>query len=109
MILPSSPWESSRPFAAWEMRLAGQAQTQRASKILVAGRPGQPYDRALLGRRAQQLRPGLRVLYMTGYSRNAVVHHGRLDEGVELLEKPIIQNSLAARVRTVLDRSAAAN
>ncbi len=62
-----------------------------------------------LGRRAQQLRPGLRVLYMTGYSRNAVVHHGRLDEGVELLEKPITQNALAARVRTVLDRSAAAN
>ena len=61
-----------------------------------------------LGRRAQQLRPGLRVLYMTGYSRNAVVHHGRLDEGVELLEKPITQNALAARVRTVLDRSAAA-
>jgi CheY-like chemotaxis protein len=61
-----------------------------------------------LGRRAQQLRPGLHVLYMTGYSRNAVVHHGRLDEGVELLEKPITQNALAARVRTVLDRAAAA-
>ena len=59
-----------------------------------------------LGRRAQELRPGLRVLYMTGYSRNAVVHHGQLDEGVELLEKPITQNALAARVRTVLDRSA---
>ncbi len=62
-----------------------------------------------LGRRAQQLRPGLRVLYMTGYSRNAVVHHGRLDEGVELLEKPITQNALAARVRSMLDRAAARN
>jgi CheY-like chemotaxis protein len=62
-----------------------------------------------LGRRAQQLRPGLRVLYMSGYSRNAVVHHGRLDEGVELLEKPITQNALAARVRTVLDRAAVRN
>jgi PAS domain S-box-containing protein len=62
-----------------------------------------------LGRRAQQLRPGLRVLYMTGYARNAVVRHGRLDEGVELLEKPITQNALAARVRRVLDRSAARN
>ncbi len=41
-----------------------------------------------LGRRAQQIRPGIKILYMTGYSRNAVVHQGRLDEGVELLEKP---------------------
>ncbi|MCK1358755.1 PAS domain-containing sensor histidine kinase [Bradyrhizobium sp. 199] len=57
-----------------------------------------------LGRRAQQIRPGLKVLYMTGYSRNAVVHQGRLDEGVDLLEKPISQAKLALRVREVLDR-----
>jgi CheY-like chemotaxis protein len=41
-----------------------------------------------LGRRAQQSRPGIKILYMTGYFRNAVVHQGRLDEGVELLETP---------------------
>jgi PAS domain S-box-containing protein len=58
-----------------------------------------------LGRRAQELRPELRVLYMSGYSRNAVVHHGRLDEGVALLQKPITQTHLAARVRDVLDQS----
>jgi PAS domain S-box-containing protein len=58
-----------------------------------------------LGRRAQALRPGLRVLYMTGYSRNAVVHHGRLDEGVDLLQKPVSQTQLASRVREILDRS----
>jgi PAS domain S-box-containing protein len=57
-----------------------------------------------LGRRALELRPNLRVLYMTGYSRNAVVHHGRLDEGVELLQKPITQTHLAARVRDMLDQ-----
>jgi hypothetical protein len=34
-----------------------------------------------LAREAERLRPGIRVLYMTGYSRNAVVHQGRLDEG----------------------------
>ena len=56
--------------------------------------------------RAQQIRPGLRVLYMTGYSRNAVVHHGRLEQGVELLQKPITQTHLAARVRDLLDQSA---
>jgi len=57
-----------------------------------------------LGQRALQIRPDLRVLYMTGYSRNAVVHHGRLDEGVELLQKPITQTHLAARVRDILDQ-----
>jgi PAS domain S-box-containing protein len=57
-----------------------------------------------LGRRAQQIRPGVKILYMTGYSRNAVVHQGRLDEGVELLEKPVSQAKLALRVREMLDR-----
>ncbi|MBJ7404566.1 MAG: PAS domain S-box protein [Bradyrhizobium sp.] len=57
-----------------------------------------------LGRRAQQIRPGLKVLYMTGYSRNAVVHQGRLDEGVDILEKPVSQAKLALRVREILDR-----
>jgi hypothetical protein len=41
---------------------------------------------------------------MTGYSRNAVVHHGRLDEGVEVLQKPIGQQLLGERVRDLLDR-----
>lgn len=58
-----------------------------------------------LGRRAQQIRPRLRILYMTGYSRNAVVHQGRLDEGVDLLEKPVTQARLALKVREILDRS----
>jgi CheY-like chemotaxis protein/anti-sigma regulatory factor (Ser/Thr protein kinase) len=57
-----------------------------------------------LGRRAQELRPNLRVLYMSGYSRNAVVNHGRLDQGVELLQKPITQTHLATRVRDLLDK-----
>ncbi|MGC1563903.1 MAG: PAS domain S-box protein [Bradyrhizobium sp.] len=57
-----------------------------------------------LGRRATQMRPGLKILYMTGYSRNAVVHQGRLDEGVDLLEKPVSQGKLALKVREMLDR-----
>ncbi|MEY9189498.1 hybrid sensor histidine kinase/response regulator [Bradyrhizobium ottawaense] len=60
-----------------------------------------------LGRRAQQIRPGLRILYMTGYSRNAVLHQGRLEEGVDLLEKPISLAKLALRVREMLDRKVA--
>ncbi|MET4297146.1 PAS domain S-box-containing protein [Bradyrhizobium sp. LB8.2] len=58
-----------------------------------------------LGKRAQQMRPELKILYMTGYSRNAVVHQGRLDEGVNLLEKPISQAKLALRVREILDQN----
>jgi CheY-like chemotaxis protein len=58
-----------------------------------------------LARRAQALRPNLPVLFMTGYSRNAVVHHGRLDEGVEFIQKPVSQSQLAARIREILDRN----
>ncbi|WP_342643335.1 hybrid sensor histidine kinase/response regulator [Rhodoligotrophos ferricapiens] len=57
-----------------------------------------------LANRAEGVRPGLRVLYMTGYSRNAVIHHGRLDPGVDFLQKPISQNQLANRIRDLLDR-----
>jgi DNA-binding NtrC family response regulator len=56
-----------------------------------------------LAREAQVVRPGLKVLYMTGYSRNAIVHQGRLDPDVELIQKPVTQDLLAARVRGMLD------
>ena len=56
-----------------------------------------------LAQHAQQLRPDLKVLYMSGYSRNAVIHGGRLDEGVELLQKPVSQAELANRIRDLLD------
>ena len=46
--------------------------------------------------------PDLPVLYMSGYSRSAIVHAGRLDEGVNYLEKPFTPDSLAAKVREVL-------
>jgi CheY-like chemotaxis protein len=58
-----------------------------------------------LGKRAQQIRPQIKILYMTGYSRNPVVHQGRLDAGVDLLEKPVTQARLALKVRELLDRS----
>ena len=58
-----------------------------------------------LGRKAQALRPGLRVLYMSGYSRNAIAHQGRLDEGVDLIQKPVSQSQLATRIRAALDKA----
>ena len=48
-------------------------------------------------------RPGLPILFTTGYTRNAVVHNGVLDPGVELIGKPFTIEELAARVRTILD------
>ena len=56
-----------------------------------------------LADRARELRPGLRVLFTTGYTRNAVVHNGMLDPGVALLGKPFNMRELATRVRAMLD------
>ena len=56
-----------------------------------------------LAEQAQKRRPGLKVLFTTGYSRNAIVHQGRLDPGVEMIQKPITQEGLAARIRDLLD------
>ena len=41
--------------------------------------------------------------FMTGYSRNAIVHQGRLDPGVDLIQKPLTEDALAAMVRKLLD------
>ena len=53
---------------------------------------------------ALRRQPGLKVLFTTGYSRNAIVHHGRLDAGVEMISKPFTFEELGARIRTILDR-----
>jgi CheY-like chemotaxis protein len=52
---------------------------------------------------ALRRRPGLKVLFTTGYTPNAVVHGGVLDPGVNLISKPFTLDQLAAKVRAVLD------
>jgi signal transduction histidine kinase len=56
-----------------------------------------------VARAARAIVPDLKVLFTTGYARNAIVHHGRLDPGVELLTKPFSYSDLAARIRDLLD------
>jgi two-component system NtrC family sensor kinase len=48
-------------------------------------------------------RPGAKVIFMTGYSRNAIVHQGRLDRGTELISKPLTEAAVARKIRQVLD------
>jgi CheY-like chemotaxis protein len=52
---------------------------------------------------AVRRRPELKVLFTTGYTRNAIVHHGRLDAGVQMIGKPFSFNELGLKVRTLLD------
>jgi CheY-like chemotaxis protein len=53
--------------------------------------------------RAQALCPGLPVLYTSGYTQNAIVHNGKLDEDVFLLSKPYRKDELARKIRSLLD------
>ena len=56
---------------------------------------------------ARRRRPELKVLYATGYTRNAIIHQGRLDAEVELLTKPFTAEALARKIRQVLGSSSA--
>lgn len=53
---------------------------------------------------AKRIRPKLKVLYTSGYTENAVIHNGRLDEGVQLLQKPYRRHELAKKIQDVLSQ-----
>ena len=55
-----------------------------------------------LATEALKRRPELKVLYTSGYTENAIVHHGRLDAGVLLLPKPYLSSDLARMIRIAL-------
>ena len=50
----------------------------------------------------QKIKPGLKVLYTSGYTEDAIIHHGRLDSGVLLLAKPYRKSEMAVMIRTAL-------
>ncbi len=60
-----------------------------------------------LAERLREARPGLPVLYASGYTADAIAQHGVLAPGLDLIEKPFTAAALAARVRAALDRRAA--
>jgi CheY-like chemotaxis protein len=55
-----------------------------------------------LAEEVRKLRPGIKVLYTSGYTDNAIVHQGRLDPGVLLLSKPYRKSQLATMIRRAL-------
>jgi two-component system cell cycle sensor histidine kinase/response regulator CckA len=61
-----------------------------------------------LAERLMVMRPGLRVLFMSGYSDEAIARHGELTPGAVFLQKPVVPEALALAVRTILDAQPAA-
>jgi len=57
-----------------------------------------------LAERAKSFHPGMKVLYMSGYTENTIIHHGVLEKGINYIQKPFTLDALARRVREVLDK-----
>jgi len=64
--------------------------------------PG-PISGRKLAERAVEINPAIKILFTSGYTENSIVHHSRLDTGVEFLSKPFDRERLAVKVRRVLD------
>jgi len=91
----------SAPDAAAALRILEQANNRIDLLLTDVVMPG--LNGRELAVEAQRHRPELKVLFMTGYSRNAIVHQGRLDPGIEMIQKPMTQRELAGRIRDLLD------
>ena len=84
--------------AALQLIEAGQSFDLLFTDVVI---PGGMSGRELADEVAR-LRPGVKVLYTSGYTDNAIVHHGKLDDGVMLLTKPYRRNRLAEMIRKAL-------
>jgi CheY-like chemotaxis protein len=85
--------------AALQLIEAGQAFDLLFTDVVI---PGGMSGRELADEVAKR-RPGVKVLYTSGYTDNAIVHHGKLDDGVLLLTKPYRRNQLAEMIRKALN------
>jgi signal transduction histidine kinase len=84
--------------SALKMVEAGKKFDLLLTDVVLPGKNGRE-----LAMEVERRRPGIKVIFMTGYSRNAIVHQGRLDRGTELIPKPLTEAVLARRIRLVLD------
>lgn len=87
--------------AAWAIVESGLSIDLLFTDVVMPGKLRSPD----LARKAQIRLPGLAVLFTSGYTQNAIVHGGRLDEGVELLSKPYTREELAHKIRQVLAKT----
>jgi signal transduction histidine kinase/ActR/RegA family two-component response regulator len=97
-----------RVLTADDADAALQQLRQHASVAVLltdVGLPGSKNGRKLADE-ARELNRSIKVLFMTGYARNAIVHHGRLDPGVHLLAKPFTEQDLSRKLEEVLRSSA---
>ena len=88
------------------LRLAGEYDGQihlLITDVVMPEMNGKDLSLELVG-----MNPGLKVLFMSGYTANVIVHHGVLDEGVSFIQKPFSMRGLAAKVREVLDAKVSA-
>ena len=83
-------------------------EANREGRLLFTdvGLPGRLNGRQLADE-ARRRNPTLEVLFTTGYARNAIVHHGRLDPGVDLITKPFTFTALASKVHAIFERRVA--
>jgi CheY-like chemotaxis protein len=89
------------PDAGSALQLLDGTNTQIALLLTDVILPGQ--NGRELANEIKKRQPGAKVLFMTGYSQNAIVHQGRLDVGVSLIQRPLTQLALASKIRELLD------
>jgi len=82
---------------------AGHAFDLLFTDVIMPGLNGRQLANEIL-----KIRPTLKVLFTSGYTENAIIHHGRLDEGVLLLAKPYRKSDMAIMIRKALDDGASA-
>lgn len=80
------------------LQARGEVPDLLLTDVVLAG----PQGGRVLADQLRERHPKLRVLFMSGYTRNSIVHSGRLDDGVDFLEKPFVPQALLQKVREVL-------